>query len=149
LYQFSNSESLQVFPKANSSCRGPYIYGAALENLVSRATNRASKWIDCAQFVLGGLGLKVSTLLFALTCLVFPFQLESAFAQSGIVVHHTPALQKTNLTAETATPVSESRVYWFDINNSGYGSAPSSMILPTANGACGWGALVFASVAGG
>jgi IPT/TIG domain len=63
---------------------------------------------------------------------------SALFPQSG-TVHHFPyttnQLHNKLAAAATSIPITSSRVYWFVISTNGYGSAPISMILPTANGA--------------
>jgi hypothetical protein len=59
-------------------------------------------------------------------------------AQTGRVTYSPKSAStapKHGITPLTISPVTGARVYWFEINTAGYGSAPISMILPTASGA--------------
>ncbi len=64
--------------------------------------------------------------------------LRSSYAQSGQIrlqPSQESAKKLSGPVTQASQPIVSAKIYWFAINNTGYGSAPISMILPTASGA--------------
>jgi hypothetical protein len=77
---------------------------------------------------------KICSVTFILVAYLFALGSSNVSAQSG-KLHHYPKPPHKGPVPQTAPVITGSRVYWFSINTNGYGSAPISMISPSANGA--------------